>query len=67
MAVLSALAFGTWSVLLKFNPVGRVAVFNFLTPVFGVALSALIFLGENMCSPGRTRWRWYWYAQASGW
>ena len=47
MAVLSALAFGTWSALLKFNPVGRVAVFNFLTPVFGVALSALI-LGEDV-------------------
>jgi drug/metabolite transporter (DMT)-like permease len=47
MAVLSALAFGTWSALLKFNPVGRVAVFNFLTPVFGVALSAIV-LGEDV-------------------
>ncbi|MEO7938291.1 MAG: DMT family transporter [Burkholderiaceae bacterium] len=47
MAVLSALAFGTWSALLKFNPVGRVAVFNFLVPVFGVTLSA-IFLGEDV-------------------
>ncbi len=47
MALLSALAFGTWSALLKYNPVGRVTIFNFLVPVFGVALSA-IFLGENM-------------------
>lgn len=47
MAVLSALAFGIWSALLKYNPVGRVSIFNFLVPVFGVALSA-IFLGEEV-------------------
>ncbi|KAF7597806.1 MAG: EamA family transporter [Candidatus Dactylopiibacterium carminicum] len=45
MAVLSSLAFGLWSALLKYHPVGKVAVYNFLIPVFGVALSA-IFLGE---------------------
>ena len=47
MALLSALAFGIWSALLKHNPVGRVTIFNFLIPVFGVALSA-IFLGEHV-------------------
>lgn len=47
MAVLSALAFSIWSTLLKHNPVGRVTIFNFLMPVFGVGLSAL-FLGENV-------------------
>ena len=47
MALLSALAFSIWSALLKHNPVGRVTVFNFLIPVFGVALSAL-FLGEDV-------------------
>ena len=47
MALLSALAFGIWSALLKYNSVGRVTIFNFLVPVFGVALSA-IFLGENV-------------------
>lgn len=47
MALLSALAFGIWSLLLKYNPVGRVSVFNFLVPVFGVALSA-IFLNEQV-------------------
>lgn len=47
MSVLSALAFGIWSALLKYNPVGKVSVFNFLVPVFGVALSA-IFLGEEV-------------------
>ena len=47
MVLLSAMAFSIWSVLLKHNPVGRVTIFNFLIPVFGVALSA-IFLGENV-------------------
>lgn len=47
LAFLSAVAFGLWSTLLKYNPVGMVAIFNFLIPVFGVVLSALL-LGENM-------------------
>lgn len=47
MVLLSAVAFALWSLLLKHNPVGLVAVFNFLIPVFGVVLSA-IFLGESM-------------------
>ena len=36
-----------WSLLLKHNPVGLIAAFNFLIPVFGVTLSA-VFLGESM-------------------
>lgn len=47
MALLSAVAFALWSVLLKHNPVGMIAVFNFLIPVFGVVLSALL-LGETL-------------------
>jgi drug/metabolite transporter (DMT)-like permease len=50
MVLLSALAFGIWSALLKHNPVGRVTIFNFMIPVFGVALSA-IFLGEDVFAP----------------
>jgi drug/metabolite transporter (DMT)-like permease len=42
MAGLSAAAFALWSLLLKHNPVGLLAVFNFLIPVFGVLLSALL-------------------------
>jgi drug/metabolite transporter (DMT)-like permease len=45
MAGLSAAAFALWSLLIKHNPVGMLAVFNFLIPVFGVLLSAL-FLRE---------------------
>ncbi|HZZ10286.1 MAG TPA: DMT family transporter [Paraburkholderia sp.] len=47
LAFLSAVAFTLWSLLLKYNPVGRVTVFNFLVPVFGTALSALC-LNENI-------------------
>jgi drug/metabolite transporter (DMT)-like permease len=47
LAALSAAAFALWSLLLKHNPVGRIAIFNTLIPVFGVTLSAL-FLGENL-------------------
>ncbi len=47
MALLSSAAFAIWSLLLKHNPVGMIAAFNFLIPVFGVALSGL-FLGETI-------------------
>jgi drug/metabolite transporter (DMT)-like permease len=47
LALLSAVAFTVWSLLLKYNPVGKVSVFAFLVPVFGAALSAL-FLGETI-------------------
>lgn len=50
LAVLSAVAFGLWSVLLKFNRVSQVSVYVFLAPVFGAGLSAL-FLGESI-------WAW---------
>lgn len=46
LAGLSAEAFSLWGVLLKFNKVSRVTVFNFLIPIFGAGLSAL-FLGES--------------------
>jgi len=45
--LLSSVAFTLWSLLLKHNKVGSVSVFIFLTPIFGVILSA-IFLGENI-------------------
>lgn len=47
MALLSTVAFSLWALLLKYNPVGKVAVFGFTIPVFGVALSA-VFLGEDI-------------------
>lgn len=46
LAFLSAAAYTLWGILLKYNPVGRVSVFGFMNPVFGVLLSALL-LGEG--------------------
>ena len=47
MSLLSAIAFALWSQLLKYNKVGVISVFNFLIPVFGTILSALV-LKENI-------------------
>ena len=46
MAFISAGSYTLWSLLLKYNPVSKVAVFGFCTPIFGVILSAII-LGES--------------------
>ena len=46
MAFISAVAYTLYSILLKYNAVSRVAVYNFTNPLFGVLLSALI-LGEK--------------------
>lgn len=48
LAVLSAVAYTVWSVLLKFNPVSRIAPFMFLQPIFGVLLSLMLYGGENL-------------------
>lgn len=42
LAALSATAYSLWGVLLKVNPVSRVAVYTFLQPIFGVLLSLLL-------------------------
>ena len=42
LAMVSAVAYSLWAVLLAANPVSRVAVFTFLQPVFGVLLSLLL-------------------------
>lgn len=46
---LSAIAYSLWGLLLKYNPVSRVTVYNFTTPIFGTILS-LIFLREENSS-----------------
>jgi drug/metabolite transporter (DMT)-like permease len=46
LVVLSSTAFSLWTVLLKYNRVSMVTVFNFMIPVFGTVLSAL-FLDER--------------------
>ncbi|NMM63290.1 DMT family transporter [Clostridium sp. P21] len=47
LALLSSAAFSLWNLLLKYNKVGPISMFNFLTPIFGAVLSA-IFLGEKI-------------------
>lgn len=46
LALVSAVAYSVWGILLKYNPVSKVTVFGFMNPVFGVILSALL-LGEK--------------------
>ena len=45
LACISAVAYSLWGILLKHNPVSKVAIFGFTNPVFGVLLSAWC-LGE---------------------
>ena len=47
LVLLSTIAFTLWAELLKYNPVGKVTIFGFSIPVFGVTLSALL-LGEDI-------------------
>ncbi len=47
MAMISAVAYSIWGILLKHNPVGRVAVYGFMNPVFGVILSAVLLHEQN--------------------
>ena len=46
LAFLSAAAFTIWGILLKYNPVSKVAIYGFSNPVIGVFLSAML-LGET--------------------
>ena len=42
LALISAVAYSLWGILLKYNPVSKVAVFGFMNPVFGVILSGVL-------------------------
>ena len=50
LAFVSAVAYTLWSLLLSQNPVSRIAVFNFLIPVFGVILSTILLNEKGMFS-----------------
>lgn len=47
MALISSVAFAIWTQLLKYNKVSTICVFNFLIPVFGSGLSAIV-LGDDI-------------------
>ena len=42
LAAISAVAYSLWGLLLKYNPISKVAVFGFMNPVIGVLLSAVL-------------------------
>ncbi|MDK8183966.1 DMT family transporter [Paenibacillus sp. UMB4589-SE434] len=46
LAFLSAAGFGLWNMIMKYNAVGKVSMYLFLIPVFGVFLSVML-LGEH--------------------
>ncbi len=43
LAMLSAVAYTVWSVLLRHNPVSRIAPYMFLQPIFGVLLALMLY------------------------
>ena len=47
LGFLSAMAYALWGILLKYNPVSRVAIYGFTNPVIGVLLSAGMY--GNYC------------------
>lgn len=50
LALISAVAYSVWGIILKYNPISMITVYGFMTPVFGVVLSA-IFLDEGGTLP----------------
>lgn len=51
LALISALAYSIWSILLKHNEVSRVVIFGFMNPVFGVILSILLLAERPAIAP----------------
>jgi drug/metabolite transporter (DMT)-like permease len=51
LALLSAVAYSLWGILLKNNPVSKVSIFSFMIPVFGVLLSKLMLPQESVINP----------------
>ncbi len=50
LALLSAIAFALWGVLLTHNPVSKVTIYHFMVPVFGVILSKLMLTEQSQVS-----------------
>lgn len=46
LALISSVAYSVWGILLKHNPVGKVAIYSFTNPIFSVLLS-FVFLHET--------------------
>ena len=50
LSALSAAAYSLWGVLLKYNPVSKVSIYSFMTPVFGVILSEIMLTEDSNVS-----------------
>lgn len=50
LALLSAVAYSLWGILLKYNKVSKVTIYTFMTPVFGVILSNLMLTEKSNVS-----------------
>jgi len=48
LALLSAIAFGLWYSLIKYNLVGYISIYKFIVPVSGVFLSTIFVPAENI-------------------
>ena len=55
LALVSAVAYSLWGVLLKYNPISKVAVFGFMNPVFGVVALVLVCVGIYIVNKGERR------------
>ena len=51
LGFVSAGAFTLWSILLKYNPVSKVAIYSVMTPVFGVTLSTILLNEGGQIAP----------------
>lgn len=51
LSALSAVAYSLWGVLLKYNPVSKVAIYSFMIPVFGTLLSKLMLPEDSNVDP----------------
>ncbi|SFG67583.1 Permease of the drug/metabolite transporter (DMT) superfamily [Lachnospiraceae bacterium C7] len=48
LALVSAVAYSLWGILLKYNDVSKVTIFGFMNPVFGVFLSAILLQEKDL-------------------
>ena len=62
MITVSTVAYTLWAVLIKYNHISKIAIFNFATPMFGVILSAIFFCRRGSRFFGGDAWQlWHLY------
>lgn len=54
LALVAAVAYTLWGILLKYNPISRVAVYGCMNPVIGVILSVLLLHEKDQASGARS-------------